>query len=269
MTGPARVGGSPSPGKPALAVERWLGEFGTDIQILNFAHANLSQICMAHDPKYVSDIFTGHGKNGFGTIDQRVTDTLAWTVGSMVAAARHALRTGETACSPTSGFHHAGYDFGEGYCTFNGLVVAAQMALEQKKQVAILDADQHFGNGTVDIIRRLKLPIRHWSVGETWNEPKHAESVLHTLPAAVEFLLTEDSTVDLLIYQAGADPHVDDPLGGWMTTEQLARRDEIVFNEARRLGVPVAWNLAGGYQEPFDNVLQIHVNTLRAALAAT
>ena len=67
------------------------------------------------------------------------------------------------------------------------------------------------------------------------------------------------------MYQAGADPHVDDPLGGWLTTEQLAERDHIVFESARDLGIPVAWNLAGGYQNPLRKVLDIHDNTLRAA----
>jgi hypothetical protein len=31
------------------------------------------------------------------------------------------------------------------------------------------------------------------------------------------------------------------------------------------MAVPVAWNLAGGYQSPFENVLRIHDNTMRAA----
>ena len=68
---------------------------------------------------------------------------------------------------------------------------------------------------------------------------------------------------DVILYQAGADPHVDDPLGGWLTTEQLRERDRRVFESAQRLGVPIAWNLAGGYQEPLSKVLEIHDNTMR------
>ena len=67
-----------------------------------------------------------------------------------------------------------------------------------------------------------------------------------------------------MLYQAGADPHVDDPLGGWLTTAQLHERDRRVFAAARRIGLPVAWNLAGGYQSPLRKVLDIHDNTLRA-----
>ena len=70
----------------------------------------------------------------------------------------------------------------------------------------------------------------------------------------------------MLFYQAGADPHIDDPLGGYLTTEQMKRRDDIVFMVAKDLDLPIVWNLAGGYQEPFQKVLDIHQNTLDACL---
>ncbi len=67
----------------------------------------------------------------------------------------------------------------------------------------------------------------------------------------------------LILYQAGADPHIDDPLGGWLTNAQLARRDSRVCAHAKRRGIPIAWNLAGGYQTPLQKVLDIHDNTMR------
>ena len=68
--------------------------------------------------------------NGFGNYNREITNSLRYTVGSIVGATIHVLRTpGSTdsrvAVSPTSGFHHAGYDFGGGFCTFNGLMIAA------------------------------------------------------------------------------------------------------------------------------------------------
>ena len=76
------------------------------------------------------------------------------------------------------------------------------------------------------------------------------------------------SDCDLLIYQAGADPHINDPLGGFMTTAELAERDEIVFSGAKSIGIPLVWNLAGGYQDPLSCVLEIHRNTMAACVAA-
>ena len=88
------------------------------------------------------------------------------------------------------------------------------------------------------------------------------------LPAIVDEL----ADCDLVLYQAGADPHVNDPLGGWLTTDELRRRDAIVFERLRALGVPVVWNLAGGYQQERDGtiprVLEIHDNTARECVRA-
>ena len=59
------------------------------------------------------------------------------------------------------------------------------------------------------------------------------------------------SGCDLILYQAGADPHIDDPLGGWLTTKQLQQRDKRVFSASAEWKIPVAWNLAGGYQRTY------------------
>jgi acetoin utilization deacetylase AcuC-like enzyme len=83
------------------------------------------------------------------------------------------------------------------------------------------------------------------------------------LPGIIENLI---DGVDVLFYQAGADPHIDDPYGGYLTTEALRLRDEIVFSIAAKRGVPVVWNLAGGYQSPIEKVLEIHDNTARMHL---
>ena len=88
--------------------------------------------------------------------------------------------------------------------------------------------------------------------------PRDATKFLAMLPRLVRGF----AGCDVLLYQAGADPHVDDPLGGFLDDEQLARRDAIVFAEARKLGLPVAWNLAGGYQTPLRRVLDIHDRTM-------
>ena len=70
---------------------------------------------------------------------------------------------------------------------------------------------------------------------------------------------------DVILYQAGADQHINDPLGGFLTTLQLKERDRRVFEAASSLSVPIAWNLAGGYQVNsggIQAVLDIHNNTM-------
>ena len=97
---------------------------------------------------------------------------------------------------------------------------------------------------------------------DIYTRPSQAETLLSRLP----MMLRRLEGCDVLLYQAGADPHIDDPLGGWLTDEQLALRDRIVFEHCAARQLPVAWNLAGGYQEPLRKVLDIHDHTLRECL---
>ena len=100
--------------------------------------------------------------------------------------------------------------------------------------------------------------ITHYSAGATWHSREQATHFL----AAIQKIVATMAHCDVILYQAGADLHMDDPLGGWLATAQLRKRDRAVFESARRLGVPIAWNLAGGYQTPLSKVLRIHDNTM-------
>lgn len=73
---------------------------------------------------------------------------------------------------------------------------------------------------------------------------------------------------DLVVYLAGADPHEDDRLGRLrLTFDGLARRDYMVLEACCEVGIPVAITIAGGYGRCIDNTVQVHVNTVHAALA--
>ena len=51
------------------------------------------------------------------------------------------------------GFHHAGRNYGGGFCLFNDVAVLVEILREEYgvERVLILDYDVHFGNGTSDI----------------------------------------------------------------------------------------------------------------------
>lgn len=256
---------SPSAAKPAAVVADWQAH-RLPILVLDFEPVDADTLALAHDRVYVRQVLAGKAANGFGNRRPQVTASLPFTSGSMLAAARAALDNGLVACAPVSGFHHAGFSQGGGFCTFNGLIVAA-MALKRDGRVSrlgILDLDQHWGDGTHDIIRHLQLTwIAHHSAGREAPDASEAQRYLRQLPDIVRSF----RDCDLLLYQAGADAHVDDPLGGWMTSEQLAERDRIVFTVAQTIGLPVAWNLAGGYQRDaqggIEPVLAIHRTTMQ------
>jgi len=256
---------SPSAGKPVLVVKRWQ-VLDPTAEVVSFPPLTRADLALAHDRAYIDGVLDLRYANGFGNKSAVVAATLPFTSGSMFAAARYALTTRKSAVSPTSGFHHASYADGFGFCTFNGLVVAAQKLRQEAGdiRVGILDLDCHFGNGTDSIIRHLGLDyIAHYTFGGDRIHRTTADQWLKDLPA----ILTRFEYCDVVLYQAGADPHVDDPLGGILSTAQLFERDRIVFRTLSDMAVPVAWNLAGGYQTPLRKVLDIHDNTMRAFLS--
>jgi len=252
---------SPSASKPRHVLAAWQ-EADLPIAVHPIAPASELDLCLAHDPAYVRDVLDGNAPNGFGNTSRDVARSLPYTTGAMIAAARAALQDG-CACAPVSGFHHAHYDSARGYCTFNGLIIAAQKVLAEGavKRVLILDCDMHYGDGTDQILDRLGLTdtVINMTFGRWFHQPTHAAAYIRRLrEAAAGF-----DSFDLVLYQAGADVHVNDPLGGVLTTKQMIERDQIVFDAARASGIPVAWNLAGGYQDPLSKVIDLHVNTLR------
>jgi acetoin utilization deacetylase AcuC-like enzyme len=213
------------------------------------------------------------------------------TNGGCLAAARQALRDGCSAAL-ASGFHHAHADHGEGFCTFNGLVVAADalQAAGEVRKVAILDLDLHYGNGTASLaatrpyLTALSLYGSDYHANVAYRDvtsrrhldgPNHLSVALpakcdgRTLDEILERHLPSwlaSGPPDLLFYQAGADPLRDDPYSPLaLTHDDLRERDRKVFAFARQHSVPIAWVLAGGYTRDLTKVVEVHVNTFKAA----
>ena len=256
---------SPSAAKPAQVVASWLAR-GLAIDVIEPAPVTVDDLCRVHDRQLVEDVLACRADNGFGNRSRAIAATLPYTSGSMLSAARHAIAMRTIAAAPCSGFHHAGRR-PAAFCTFNGLVVTACAVRAEglAKRVGIVDLDMHYGDGTDRLIEEHGLDwIDHFTAGADYHSAHQAPAFFEQLPDRLRGM----RDCDVILYQAGADPHIDDPLGGWLTTEELHRRDQIVFDELAT--VPVAWNLAGGYQvEPdgsIPRVLEIHENTARAAL---
>ncbi|HNE27181.1 MAG TPA: hypothetical protein PLH12_08580 [Pseudomonadales bacterium] len=263
---------SPSSMKPEKVVAAWQA-LSIPIEVIEPKPATVDEFALAHDRTFVERVLAGEANNGVSNMDMTIARTLPYTSGSMRDAAFAALKNGAVAVSPTSGFHHAHWKFASGFCTFNGLMIAARCLLVsgKVKRVGIVDCDFHYGNGTDDIIAKLKLTheIKHFTQGESFNTRSRGK--VDDFFEALEEHLHSMADCDVVLYQAGADPHMDDPLGGFLTTSQLRDRDLLVFKKLRQYGVPVAWNLAGGYQQlastgetDWAALTEIHSNTLKA-----
>jgi acetoin utilization deacetylase AcuC-like enzyme len=216
-----------------------------------------------HAPKYVHNVFSLRTVNGFGNRNPSVNESLRYSNASFLNAANYVLDDHPVACSASQGFHHAHFDNGYGYCTFNGLMIAAAHVAEWAQKVLIIDGDAHMGDGTDDIIEYLRLEKQVVNVTKNrgfsdrmagWNENmwhQWANDLLsHHAPG-------------IIFYQAGADAWDQDPYNaGYLSLEGLAMRDRAVFTAARDFKIPLVWNLAGGYSHPTQKVVDIHLQTL-------
>jgi acetoin utilization deacetylase AcuC-like enzyme len=261
---------SPSSMKPRYVVDAWkTGD--VPIEIVDVPPILIDDIYLAHEVPYVDGVLAGQIENGFENFSLDIAYTLLYTNGSMRDAAKRAIENSVMAVSPTSGFHHAFHYAASGFCTFNGLMIAAQWLLKNSyaKRIGIVDCDFHYGNGTDQIINKLDChrQVKHFTAGRDFYRAEHAPAFFEKLYDVFRYM----QDCDVILYQAGADPHIDDPLGGFLTTEQLYQRDLLVFTECANRGLPVAWNFAGGYQQHADEstnweaLIEIHSNTLKAA----
>ena len=264
---------SPSASKPGL-VAAALKAQEYPVDIVAPEPVSVEDLLRVHDPRFVKAVLEGREDNGFGNRSPEVAASLPYTTGSLVTACKLALGPLRpmVVASLSSGFHHARYAKAADFCTFNGLMVAAAylLANSRVKRVAILDADYHYGDGTDEILDEtgLRANVFHLSFGQEFKRPDQAEAFFARLDALEQDLRRFEPQV--ILYQAGADAHIDDPLGGFLTTEQMGTRDEKVFSLGKALGIPIVFNLAGGYQRDADGgiskVVRLHLNTFSAAL---
>lgn len=266
---------SPSAGKPAHVIQDWFADprIYPHAKVVHFDPVTVDMIKAVHDPAFVDRILTGISPNGFGNHSMEIADSLHYTSGSMLAAAQHAYDNNTVAVSPTSGFHHAEFHTAMGFCTFNGLMVtAAEMKrLHPDIKILILDFDMHYGNGTDHIIRKFGYQtwVSHCTNGNGYRTAKEALAICTTSNLIKLF---EVNKYDLVLYQAGADIHIEDPYGGLLTAAEMIQRDRGIFQACAITETPLVWNLAGGYQLDADGtiepVLKLHRNTMLECVAA-
>jgi acetoin utilization deacetylase AcuC-like enzyme len=213
-------------------------------------------------------------------VSQQVADAFWLAAGGSILAARCALQDG-FGVNLGGGFHHAFPGHGEGFCMLNDVAIAIRRMQSEGAvaQALVVDADVHQGNGTAYIFAD-DPSVFTFSIHQARNypEPKPPSNLDINLENGVgdeEYLrelrrgLDESflrCSPDLVFYVAGADPYREDQLGGLsLTVAGLRQRDDLVFAEARRRGVPVAVAFAGGYARNTEDTVRIHMNTVLAA----
>jgi acetoin utilization deacetylase AcuC-like enzyme len=251
------------------------------------------QLLRAHDAEYIEKVRLGllsvqeQRRIGFPwtpALAVRARCTVGATIMACLSALDMAARTGfGVAVNLAGGTHHACRDHGQGYCVFNDSAVAARamQAEGRARRVVIIDCDVHQGNGTAAIFQG-DSSVFTFSIHGAKNFPfrKEKSDLDIELPdnttdadylAAVEEGTRRAiamSGADLALYLAGADPYERDRLGRMkVTMEGLAERDRIVLGLCREAGLPVSIAMAGGYAPDVEDIVAIHLQTIRTAAA--
>jgi acetoin utilization deacetylase AcuC-like enzyme len=169
--------------------------------------------------------------------------------------------------------HHADHDRAMGFCLFNNIAVAAELAIRELgcARVLILDWDVHHGNGTAEIFRR-RADVLYASIhesglfpgtgaladagsgegrGYTINVPVPKGSDEEVWLSVLEHVLVpvaREFRPELVLISAGFDAHRADPLGGCMLErESFAQMACQARDLAAALGAPLGAVLEGGY----------------------
>jgi len=271
---PERIGAIES----AMAQVGWLGCDVRDAPAatereLEFVHTAshveaIRDLCSAGGGQIDPDTFVGEASY------QAALHAAGGACEMVRALARGEARAGFSAMRPSG--HHAGPDYAMGFCLFNNIAIAAELAIREFgfERVLIVDWDVHHGNGTADIFGRrpdvlfasihqlglfpgtgevsdagsaegrgytINVPVPHASDEETWVST--LEYV--TIPAAFEF------SPQLVLISAGFDAHRDDPLGHCLLEAgSFAQMACHVRDMAAILDAPVGAVLEGGYHPP-------------------
>jgi acetoin utilization deacetylase AcuC-like enzyme len=201
-------------------------------------------------------------------------------VGGTLLTARLALQHG-LACNTAGGTHHAFPTYGSGFCIFNDLAIAARTLINQGlvQKILIVDLDVHQGDGTAYIFQDdptvftfsmhcgVNFPgtKQQSDLDVALAEGMEDAEYLQTLDRYLPDLLSQVKP-DLVLYDAGVDPHLADRLGKLALTDSgLYRREMQVLSTCLSAGYPVACVIGGGYADDLEALVFRHSLLHRAA----
>lgn len=259
-----------------------------NIELNEAPAATDTQILLAHSPRYLQAVIRGE----LSAKEQREIG-FPWSP-AMVERSRRSVGATLAACAAASidgisvnlagGTHHAFRERGSGFCVFNDAAIAAkvlQKTSNPKAKIAIIDLDVHQGDGTASIFQGDPTVFTLSLHGER-NYPfnKQLSSLDVPLPDACEddaYLEALDAALEqvkarfepqFVLYLAGADPHESDRLGRLKLTKAgMATRDLMAMQYAQSQHCPMAIMMAGGYSTDVNQIVEIHLQTVRLAAA--
>ncbi|KAL7527135.1 hypothetical protein ACHAXR_001823 [Thalassiosira sp. AJA248-18] len=186
------------------------------------------------------------------------------------------------------GTHHAFEDYGEGFCIFSDIAVAANLLLQRYpnsiRRILIIDLDVHQGNGNAKLFDgndrvqtfSMHCSSNYFSKKETSDldvelppgcgDEMYLSTLRYWLRRIEEHQFDERQDIeqngsdtmkrrqfDLVYFQAGVDIHSEDRLGRLsVTSTGISRRNALVFDFVNRIQCPLVICMGGGYPNGDD-----------------
>ena len=230
--------------------------------------ASNEDLLRVHDEGYIQTIFKCAKENKPWDIETPVSPAILEAamliVGGAVECGKQVLDGSATnAISVGGGYHHAGRNYGGGFCIFNDVAILTEYlrAKHHLKRFLILDYDVHFGNGTSDIYYQdptvLYISLHQdprtiypgtgftWQIGEGKGEgynvnvplpPGTSDSTYLYALNEVFVPLAEEFKPEIIIANGGSDPHFADTLGDLsLTVNGFFNLSKLIRETANRI----------------------------------
>lgn len=179
------------------------------------------------------------------------------------------------------GTHHAGSNWGEGFCLLNDQAIAANYLIEKglAKSILFIDLDVHQGNGTAQIFEN-NPHVFTFSVHGEKNFPFRKEKSNLDIGLADDIgdeqylsiiseqipKLFDKVKPDFVFFLSGVDVLASDKLGKLaLTLDGCKQRDILVFEACKKRNIPVQVSMGGGYSADIKIIVDAHCNTYKVA----
>lgn len=203
----------------------------TEQNIIEPKLASVDNLRLVHTQQYINDLlglrWTPSIMRSELPISQEIVDAYLLATDGTIVAAQRAMEDG-IAVNIGGGFHHAFPDHAEGFCYANDIAIAIRRLQQEKviRTAAVVDCDLHQGNGTAYIFRNdpsvftfsihqeNNYPLKQRSdldigLDDYTNDAEYMKHIQQVVPR-----ILDEFQPDFILYAAGADPYMDDQLGG-------------------------------------------------------
>lgn len=242
-------------------------------------------VLLTHDVNYWKKLknlkltYQEEKRTGFPLNAQLVERELRIAQGT-IDGCHYAIENG-VAFNVAGGTHHAGSNWGEGFCLLNDQAIASNYLLANQlaSSILIIDLDVHQGNGTAQIFEN-NPNVFTFSVHGEKNFPfrKEKSNLDIALPDGVkdeeylklltEFIpkLFDQVKPDFVFFLSGVDVLETDKLGKLaLSLKGCQQRDQLVFEQCYRRKIPVQVSMGGGYSADIKVIVNAHCNTFKTA----